>query len=309
MAVLIVCPDRDPSKWVENFENKDDAPEYFVYPEEHDKSKVKMAITWNHPEGLFMEYPNLEVISSMGAGVDHIMNDSKLPENIRVTRVTDEMLSKDMSDFVLSQVFATIRDLHYYSKTQKEKNWDRRDYLRPTEINVGIMGLGELGSTAAKKLVKNDFNVLGWSSSEKNIDGVQSFSGDDGLKKFISKTNILICLLPLTDETEGILNRQLFQNLPKNAYVINVARGEHLVEADLTQMLDNGHLSGASLDVFRTEPLPEDHSFWDHEKINITPHIASVTNPKSALSLILENYRRMENKEDLINEVDMKKGY
>ena len=151
--------------------------------------------------------------------------------------------------------------------------------------------------------------MLGWSSSEKNIDGVQSFSGDDGLKKFLFKTNILICLLPLTDETEGILNRQLFQNLPKNAYVINVARGEHLVEADLTQMLDNGHLSGAALDVFRTEPLPEDHSFWDHEKINITPHIASVTNPKSALSLILENYRRMENKEDLINEVDMKKGY
>lgn len=309
MSVLIVSPGKDPEKWVKALENQHPGMNIYVYPEEHDTEEVEFAISWNHPRGLFKNYPNLKVVASMGAGVDHITNDPGLPEDVKITRVIDEMLTNDMSDFVLSQVMNHIRGLHHYTKAQKEKKWETSMYKRPKDTKVGIMGLGVLGNDVAHKLHKNDFEVHAWSRTEKDCEDFTCYHGRDQLEDFLKNSEILVCLLPLTEDTENILNADLFDMLPQGAYVINVARGQHLVEHDLMEMIDNGHLAGAALDVFREEPLPEEHPFWEHPKINITPHIASLTNPESVIPQIVENYERMKENEPLNNTVEMKKGY
>ncbi|MCH4821823.1 glyoxylate/hydroxypyruvate reductase A [Gramella lutea] len=309
MSVLIVSPGRDPEKWKKALENQHPGMNIYVYPEDHDSEEVEFALTWNHPRGLFKNYPNLKVIASMGAGVDHILSDNALPDGVKVTKVVDETLTEDMGDFVLSQVMNHIRGLHHYARTQDKKEWDQFQYKRPQNTNVGIMGLGVLGNAVAGKLNKNFFNVYAWSRTEKNCEDVTCFHGKEQLEEFLQNSEILVCLLPLTEDTENILNADLFDMLPEGAYLINVARGEHLVEHDLMKMIDNGHLSGASLDVFREEPLPEDHPFWEHPKINITPHIASVTKPESVVPQIADNYDHMKEGEPLKNKVEMDKGY
>lgn len=309
MSLLIVTSGKTPNEWIEALKEEDPELPIFNYNEDHDREKIDFALTWNHPRGVFKNYPNLKVIASMGAGVDHILSDPGLPKNVKVTRVVDKMLTEDLSDFVLSQVMNHIRGLHYYTKTQKEKNWDRFQYKRPQDTKVGIMGLGVLGNAVADKLYKNNFRINGWSKTEKNCPNVSCYHGRDQLEEFLENSEMLICLLPLTEDTENILNADLFDMLPEGAYVINVARGAHLVEHDLLEMIDNGHLSGASLDVFREEPLPDEHPFWEHDKINITPHIASLTNPESVAPQIVENYKRMKKAKPLENEVKMEHGY
>ncbi|MBT8296614.1 MAG: glyoxylate/hydroxypyruvate reductase A [Gramella sp.] len=309
MSVLVVCPGKDPENWVTALKNQHPGMNIYVYPEDHDPEEVEFAITWNHPRGLFKNYPNLKVLASMGAGVDHILSDEALPEGIKVTKIVDETLTEDMGDFVLSQVMNHIRGLHHYVKAQSKKEWEKYQYRRPQNTRVGIMGLGVLGNAVADKLHKNNFQVNGWSRTEKNCDNVTSFHGKDQLEEFLENSEILICLLPLTEDTKDILNADLFDMLPEGAYVINVARGEHLVEHDLMEMINNGHLSGASLDVFREEPLPEEHPFWEHPSINITPHVASLTKPESVVAQIAENYERMKEDEPLKNKVEMDKGY
>jgi len=174
---------------------------------------------------------------------------------------------------------------------------------------VGILGLGELGSHVAGRLAAIGFPVQGWSRTRKSSAGIPSYYGDEGLAAFLAASDILVCLLPLTPATSGILDARLFRQLPAGAYIINVARGEHLVEPDLLAAIDSGRLSGALLDVFRLEPLPQDHSFWTHPRIRITPHIASITNPDSAVLQVLENYHRALSGRPLLNRVDPQRGY
>ena len=176
-------------------------------------------------------------------------------------------------------------------------------------IGIGIMGMGQLGADAARKLVQLDFKVAGWSRTPKSIDGVESYAGNEALDDFLSRSDVLICLLPLTAVTRGILNRGLFQKLPAGAYLINVARGAHLIEEDLVTALDAGHLSGACLDVFQTEPLPPDHPFWSHPNIMITPHISSITDPLAVMPQILDNYRSMKTGKPLKHVIDVDRGY
>ncbi|NJY61768.1 glyoxylate/hydroxypyruvate reductase A [Salinimicrobium sp. CDJ15-81-2] len=306
MSFLIVSSQRDPKAWVQALTEQDRDLDLEVYPEVKDPSKVEFALSWKHPHGIYKDYPNLRVIASMGAGIDHIINDPDIPQHIEITRVIDEQLTKDMSVFVLSLVLDHLRNLSYHYCSRE---WNPTKYLRPEEVQVGIMGMGVLGVGVAEKLIQNKFNVTGWSRTEKEILGVTTFHGDDQLQDFLEQSNVLVCLLPLTSETENILNKRLFERLPQGAYVINVARGPHLVEEDLLEMIDSGHLSGASLDVFRKEPLPEEHPFWQHDKIKVTPHIASVTNPATVVPQILENYGRMKQGKKLKNVVDREKEY
>jgi len=306
MSVLVVSPGRNPEAWVEALKNEHPGMNIYVYPEDHNKEEVEYAISWKHPRGIFKNYPNLKVIASMGAGVDHITSDPDIPKNIKITRVVDEQLTEDMSAFVLALVMDKMRSIsHYYN----QKQWEPKSYKSIDTTKIGIMGLGVLGNGVANTLKKIGFDVYGWSKSTKDIDGINTFCGDENLTEFLSNAEILVCLLPLTQETENILNRELFEKLPKGAYVINVARGEHLVEQDLLEMIDCEQLSGASLDVFRKEPLPEEHPFWNHSKIKITPHIASVTNPQKVVPQMAENYERMTEDEELINVVERDKGY
>ena len=308
MSILIVSPGRDPKVWVRELRLQLPDHDVYVWTEdlEIDKEKVDFAVSWKHPFGIYKDYPNLKVISSMGAGVDHITGDPDIPENIIVTRIVDEQLTVDMSAFVLALIMSYLKNISFHHCNE---TWEPKKYLKVDDVQVGILGLGILGSGLAKVLRKNDFKVSGWSNSEKKMDGVLTFHGDSQLPEFLKNTNILVCLLPLTPETDSILNMDLFQQLPKGAYVINVARGEHLVEEDLLEMVQEGHLSGASLDVFRKEPLPEDHPFWKEPKIMITPHIASITDPRKVVPQVVENYRRLKAGKELINVVPRDKGY
>lgn len=306
MSFLIVSSQRDPKDWVEALKAEAPDLDLEVYPEVKDRAKVEFVLSWKHPHGIYKDYPNLKVIASMGAGIDHIIEDPDIPEHIKITRVIDEQLTKDMSVFVLSLILDHLRNLsfHYCSK-----EWNPRKYLRPEDVQVGIMGMGILGVGVAETLIRNHFNVTGWSRTKKEILGVTTFHGNGQLQEFLEDSGVLVNLLPLTSETKNILNKDLFQKLPEGAYVINVARGPHLVEEDLVEMIEKGHLSGAALDVFRKEPLPKDHPFWNNDKVRITPHIASVTLPKTVVPQILDNYRRMKEGKELENVVSREKEY
>lgn len=306
MSFLIISPNRDPEAWIQALKEYEPELEVETYPNVKDPEAVEFVLSWKHPHGVFQEFPNLKVISSMGAGIDHIISDPSIPKHIKITRVIDEKLTKDMSVFVLSLVLEKIRNLSFHHCNDQ---WEQRKYQRPEEVQIGIMGLGVLGVAAAEKLVSNGFHVTGWSKSSKNIPGATTFHGTDQLEDFLKNTNILICLLPLTSETENILNKDLFGKLPKNAYLINVARGKHLVENDLSEAIEKEQLSGASLDVFREEPLPENHPFWNNPHIKITPHIASVTNPATVVPQLIENYQYMKNDKPLKNLVSREKEY
>lgn len=306
MSVLVISPGRDPEVWARELRNQHPGMNVFVYPEDHNKEDVEFAVSWKHPRGIYKNYPNLKVIASMGAGVDHITSDPEIPEHIKITRVIDDDLSKDMSAFVLALILDYLRNISYHHESRK---WEPKKYKRIGDVQVGILGLGVLGTAVAQTLKQNGFKVSGWANSSRDLVDIQTYSGADQLDDFLEKTSILVNLLPLTPQTENILNKGLFQKLPEGAFVINVARGEHLNEQDLLEMIDSGHLSGASLDVFRKEPLPEDHPFWSHPKIHITPHIASITNPRSVVPQIIENYERMTEEEELMNVVERQKGY
>ena len=306
MSIMIVSPGRNPEAWIKALKDLDKDLEVEIFPDVKAPENVEYALSWKHPHGIFQQFPNLKVIASMGAGIDHIIQDPEIPRQIKITRVIDEQLKKDMSLFVLALVLEHLRNLSFHHCSNK---WETKEYLRPEDVNVGIMGLGVLGVAAAEKLIKNGFNVVGWSKSPKKILGEKTYHGDDQLEKFLGQSNVLICLLPLTSETKNILNKDLFAKLPPNSYLINVARGNHLVEEDLPPAIVKGHLSGASLDVFREEPLPEDHPFWKNDKIRITPHIASVTHPESVVPQILENYHNMKKGEALKHVIDRQKEY
>ncbi|MBC5991989.1 2-hydroxyacid dehydrogenase [Pontibacter cellulosilyticus] len=309
MSILLISRGRDINPWLETIKSERPELDLRVYPDTGSEEEITFAITWNHPLGAFKAFPNLKCIASMGAGVDHILKDPELPEDVLITRVTDEHLTNDMATFTTAVVLNYMRGLSAYKAAEQEGNWQPKPYLRQRDLTVGVMGMGVLGAEAATQLKKLGFSVQGWAKSHKSIEGIPVYAGADELDYFLATSNVLICLLPLTSETANILNKTTFEKLPQGAYVINVARGEHLVEADLLEMLDKGHLAGASLDVFRTEPLPKEHPFWSHPKVDVTPHIASVTNPASAAKQILQNYDRLHQKEPLINVVSRTKGY
>jgi glyoxylate/hydroxypyruvate reductase A len=305
MSVIVISPGRDPEAWVQELKNQHPGMKIIAYPEEHAKEEVEYAVTWKHPRGIFKNYPNLKVIASMGAGVDHITSDPEIPENVTITRIIDDQLTIDMSAFVLALVMNHLRDLSFH---HNHTSWEQTDYLRIEDQHIGVMGVGVLGSAVVKTLTNVGFEVSGWATQPKP-DAAITIYGEDQLDEFLSQTNILVCLLPLTQQTENILNKELFQKLPKGAYIINVARGQHLVEHDLIEMVDTGHLSGASLDVFRKEPLPAEHPFWKNPKIRISPHIASVTDPRSVVPQLVQNYVRMTEGKPLKNIVKRQKGY
>lgn len=309
MAIVIITTKGNGQKWRNQLAGLDSNLDIRVYPDDHDRPSVKFALAWNPPPGVFNEYPNLQCIASTGAGVDHILKDQSLPAHVRLTRVVDHQLAKDMTAYLVTYVMAHIRSAKIYRQQKSQKQWIQHDYRVPEKTIIGIMGMGELGRHATGVFQELGFKVRGWSRTARTYPGVAMFAGEAQFAEFLAEVNILICLLPLTDETRDILSRKTFALLPKGAYVINVARGQHLVEKDLLEALASEHLSGACLDVFRQEPLPSEHPFWEHEKITITPHIASVTSLSNVAPQILENYHRVMNGEPLLNEVSREKGY
>lgn len=309
MSILIVRQDDKIEEWKNALVSADANLEVYSYLEPHPKHNIKMALLWKQPPHSLLGYEHLQCIASAGAGVDFILEDHTLPTDIPITRLVDEYLAKDMSEHVLSVILAQLKNLYDYRVEQFEKKWLPRPYSRISDKTVGIMGLGALGKQLAEDLVSFGFKVQGWSASRKEMTQVNTFAGDQELPEFLKTTEVLVCLLPLTRKTRGILDKDLFQQLPKGAYVINVARGGHLVDEDLITNLDCGHLAGAALDVYHEEPLPKSHPFWQHSQIHMTPHCASVSDTRSVIPQILENYARLLTHRPLINEVSREQGY
>lgn len=294
--------------WREALLEIDDNLDIEVWPRVENKDRVTFAVSWKHPEKVLDGYPNLKAVTSLGAGVDHLLKDEGIPESVKLARVMIPSLKSQMAEYVLNAIqnyrFHTAR----YVDQKKEAYWSKHNPVPKEDCTVGILGLGEIGSAVAGFLLVNGYKVNGWSRSAKNIEGVQCF-GESELNQFLSQINILVCLLPLTKETSGMLELGMFKKLKSPAFLINVARGAHLVEEDLIYALDTGVLNGACLDVFEEEPLPSNHLFWNRPNIMITPHIASITDPKEAAGQIVENYKRSLSGMELLNEVNRMREY
>ena len=261
------------------------------------------------PPGFLKTLPNLKAMFSLGAGVDGFLRDPELPR-LPLTRFVDPTLMHEMAQYVVMHVLIAHRDQRFFDAAQSESAWRQRMLARPSrDTRIGILGLGDIGGTIATSLLPFDFQLSGWSRSRKNIPGVKSFAGEAELPQFLAQCDYLVCVLPLTDDTRGIINAEMLAQLPKGAWVVNVARGAHLIEEDLIAALDSGHLAGAVLDVFQTEPLPEESPIWRHPKITATPHIAGITDAQAALAYVADCVIRFETGRPLENVVDLVRGY
>lgn len=311
MTILFIPGKFNPDHWMQalqsTLEKHQENAKIELWPNVEDPESIEFAMVWNHPKGELKKYPNLKCIASLGAGVDHILNDPDLPTHVPITRVIDKYLTQDMTNYVVWAVLNHARHFDFYEKSQQRNLWTPRALNKRPQ--VGVMGMGQLGCDAAIKLRDLGFNVISWSRTKKEIEGITHFSGPEQKNIFLAGADILVCLLPLTAETHHILNKETFYQLPKGAYVINAARGQHLHVKDLLSALDDEQLSGACLDVFEYEPLPPESPLWKHPKVKITPHIASVTDPESVAQQLTENYKRMKTGEILKNLVDTTKGY
>ncbi len=271
--------------------------------------EIEIAVVWKPPAGGLKRFPNLRVIISIGAGIDHVLADPELPRHVPIIRTTGGDLKIRMREYVTLHVLRLHRRLPEIKAAQERREWLQLVNPPADQRRVGLMGLGELGLDCALTLKAIGFDVAGWSRRKKTIDGIVSYAGQEDLSAFLRRTEILVCLLPLTPATEGILNADLFDQLPKGASVINAARGGHLVDKDLTAALDRGHLSAATLDVFQQEPLPEDHPFWDHPDILVTPHVASLIDPITGGKMIAANVRKFLAGDTVPDLVDLEQGY
>lgn len=306
MSLAIISPGRNPKVWIDALTFHQPDIDIQVYPDIDRPGDVEMALLWQHPPGYLNTLPNLKLISSLGAGVDHILSDSAVPESMPIVRIVDEKLTWSMTNYVIMGVLNFHRQITRYQADQKKKVWDMSNPEIP--VKVGVMGVGALGGDVLDKLNYLGFPVFGFGFSEKS-DFPFPYYSKNQLQEFLAQINVLVCLLPLTPQTESILNLDLFKKCNPGTYLINVARGKHLTEEDLIPALDLGYLSGALLDVYRKEPLPMDHPFWEEGRIQLTPHIASVTNPQAAAPQIIENFRRLKANQPLLNLVNRQRGY
>jgi glyoxylate/hydroxypyruvate reductase len=309
MSIVIIFNNKDPKPWAEILQKKLPNTSVEIYSEVKDTTKIDFALCWKPEKNILNEFPNIKVVQSVGASVDGILTTQNLTDNQILTRIVDEQLSIDMFEFLLAGITGFMKKIPNYFLDQKNKVWQQKSYKTISKTTVTILGLGEIGTYVAQKISALGFSTKGWSKSEKKITNVISFCGENELKEALNGTDILINILPLTAETENILSSNNLKQLNEGACLINVGRGEHLVEADLIELLDNGYLAHAILDVFRVEPLPQEHPFWKHDKISVTPHIASITNVDSASDIVVANYKKFKNKEPLLNKVSLKKGY
>lgn len=308
MSIVLICNNKDPLPWAEGLSQAFPDTPVEIYPEVKDRKAVKFAVCWKPKPGDLTQFPALELVQSLGAGVEHVLQTNPITPPLRLCRIVDPGLANDMWEFVLAAVMNHLKRLQLYRDQQQQKNWQQHSYGTIAQTRIGILGLGKIGSLVAQRFAQLGFPVRGWSASAKSIAGVKTYQGTE-LSDCLAASDILINILPLTSSTTGILKLETLQQLPQGAFVINVGRGGHLVDQDLLTLLDNNHLSGAFLDVFHQEPLPTAHPFWSHPKVTVTPHIASLTNVETAMSQIIENYQRLCAGKQLLHQVQIEKGY
>ena len=273
------------------------------------RDEVEVALAWKPERGLLASFKNLKLIVWLGMGVDHLLADDILPDGVPIVRIMDEGIVGQMSEYAIHWALRHHRDIEKYAAHQRSRRWHQEPLADTIDRRVGVLGLGAIGQDMAGKFALLGFPTAGWSRTRKSVAGVETFHGREGFAKLLARSDILINVLPLTRETRGILDAAAFAALPKGAYVINVGRGGHVVDRDLLAALDSGHLSGAVLDVFETEPLPPDHPYWTHPRVHVTPHVAGSTNPRAATPCVIDNIKRLRAGKPLIHVVDPKTGY
>lgn len=293
------------SRWLAAFHNYSPELKIAVYPDDDfDPDDIEIVLIWKHPYGLLNKFKNLKAIQVMAAGVDHALGDKELP-NVPIARIVDPDMAKDLAQYAAAYVLKIIKRVDHWQKMQEQHQWAKHPPFNFSQLTIGVMGLGAMGQAAATMLANLDLQVIGWSRSSKRIKNVECYAGNNELGLFLSRTDILICMLPLTEATQNILNLQLFKQLKPKAYIMNLGRGGHLIEEDLLFALENGILSGAILDVFQIEPLPADHPFWQHPLIIVTPHIASMSNPETAINQVVDNIYNVIYNQPLTNMIDI----
>ena len=308
--VVLIKVDRDQTeRWQQALLRMRPDLELRTFPFVGDPESVDVALVWNPPQGLLASLSNLQAVVSIGAGVDHILKDPQYPRKVPLVRMVDPGLTQGMVEYIVMSTLLCSRHMYKAFLNQSLKQWDAFEAPLSKDVNVGILGLGNIGLEAALALKGLGFKVLGWSRTEKFVEGLTTFHASAGLERMLSWCEILVNVLPLTDETRGILGAGTFNRLPKGARVINVGRGEHCVEADLIKALDSGRLSAAVLDVFQTEPLPTDSPLWHHEKVIVTPHFAGVTAPETAAAALITTLDEIERDLPLSNRVNLHHGY
>jgi glyoxylate/hydroxypyruvate reductase len=314
MNLLLAIRGWDVPSWVNRFQGLMPERKVIAATEEYDPASIHYVACWKHEPGSLAKLPAVKVLFSLGAGVDHLMSDSALPD-APVVRMVDTDLTERMTEWVVWQALDWLRQGKMYRANQAECRWfDDRNQPAASDVSVGVMGLGVLGQDAISRLKALRFDVAGWSRSEKKIEGVPTFHGDDGLATFLARTDILIVLMPLTPDTRGIINARLLSGLRQGGrlggpVLMNAGRGGLQVEADILAALESGKLRGASLDVFETEPLPQPSPFWLHPQVTVTPHNSAMSSPEAIATAIVSQIRTLESGGALVNTVDRKRGY
>ena len=308
MSILYRSDAPRAAAWARYFAEHAPDLEFRVWPDAGDLRDIEYLIAWQVPADFIAQMPNLKVLFSSGAGIDHV-DLSAVPPRVPLVRMVEPGIIHGMVEYVSLAVLALHRDFFDYMEHKSARNWSSLEVPPASSRRIGVMGLGSLGSAVLERLAAYGFRLRGWNRSPRIIENVQTFAGDEQLKPFLAGCDILICLLPLTSATRGILNRELFAALPKGASLINVGRGQHLANEDLLAALDSGQLARAVLDVTDPEPLPGEHRLWTHPRVFLTPHVASMTQPETAAPILLDNVRRHRRGEALVGMVDRGRGY
>lgn len=302
MRVLFASRSEKPEDWLPRLREALPQDQFFVEPED----PVDVALVAHPPPGTLERLGRARLIQSLWMGVENLLADPALPRGVPLARLVDPRMVAAMSEMVLAHVLDWHRHLFLYRYHQAHGTWRQLDQKLASDRTVGILGLGALGTDAARKLVALGFNVAGYSRRPKEIEGVRRVTD---LQPLLEQTDALVCLLPLTPQTRGILNGENLRRLRQGACVINLARGAHVVTADLIAALDSGHLSRAYLDVFDPEPLPESSPLWSHPGVTLTPHIAALTEPRTAVPVVVENIERVRRGARPLHLVDRDAGY
>lgn len=307
---LLIKPGRDAAKnWMRAIGAEFPDLDMREWPDAGNREEVRYIIANQLPPGEFATFPNLRFVASTSAGVDRLLDDPDFPVDVPIIRSINTQRMATMCAWVCYHVIRHHRHFDQYRENQAAKVWKPLRYPMPDQVGLGVMGLGSLGGTAARTLKGFMFDVAGWSRTPKTMDGITTFAGPEEFQAFLERSKILVSILPGTPETESLLNRETLSHLPEGAYVINCGRGNLIDDDALIDAMDSGHIAGAALDVFRTEPLPDDHPYWTHPKVTLTPHYSSNGQARFGAGVIIANIRRDRAGEPFQDVVDKTLGY
>ena len=311
MSVLVLTQPQPPGPFLEDFARL--APAETVHADlesaQAEADQVEAVLLWRLAPGVLAPFRRLRMVCASAAGVDKILSCPDLPPGLPVTRTVDAQQNVQIAQYVTLMVLRHVRRLALFEEQAAARTWRRHPVPAPADVRVGLLGLGHSGLAVAQALQALGFTVLGHSRSPRACAGVETFSGAEGLAAMLARSDVLVCLLPLTPDTHGLLDARVFAQLPRGAFVVNVSRGALVVESDLVAAIRSGHLAGAALDVQSREPLPPDDALWDEPRVLVTPHIASLPTPDTVVQQVLENLARARSGQPLLRQVDLARGY